>query len=166
MAFCSTGLQFATGWYGGGNRRRFEAMAVAGPAPMGILASVAGQPVGWCACGPRIRYLAAIGGRTGPLAQRSRNEDHDVWLVACIFVARDHRRSGVVLPLLRGAIALARENGASAVEGWPLAAGVRRAGDAHVGREGVFARLGFSCVQRPGSGRVIMRLDLTGPSAS
>ena len=26
-AFCSTTWQFARGWYGGGNRRRFEALA-------------------------------------------------------------------------------------------------------------------------------------------
>jgi hypothetical protein len=171
MAFCSTNLQFAMGWYGGGNRRRFEELAVTGHLPMGIVASVDSQPVGWCACGPRLRYLAAIGGRSELLAQLSRNEDADVWLIACIFVARDRRSAGLVLPLLRGAIDLARRNGASAVEGWPLAAGARQAdarqaGVLHVGREGVFARLGFRCVQRPSSQRVLMRLDLAGTSAS
>jgi hypothetical protein len=56
MAFCESRSQFAVGWLNGGNRDRFETMVMAGGPPMGILASVAGEPVGWCACGPRSRY--------------------------------------------------------------------------------------------------------------
>jgi len=48
MAFCSTRWQFATGWYGGGNQRRFETMAAADPHPMGVWLSVtAGPSDGW-----------------------------------------------------------------------------------------------------------------------
>ena len=161
MAFCSTSRQFAVGWYGGGNRQRFEELARSGRAPMGVLASVDGEPVGWCACGPRARYLTAIAGRSALLAQRPRSEDQQVWLIACIFVRPAHRGSGVVGPLVRGAVSLARENGASAIEAWPLAVGVRRSGDLHVGREGAFARFGFRCIQRPNAERAIMRLDLS-----
>ena len=159
-AFCSTTWQFAAGWYGGGNRRRFEELAGSGQAPMGVLAVTKGEPVGWCACGPRTRYLAAMAGRSGLLAERPRREDQDVWLVACIFVRPDHRGSGVPGHLVRGAVSLARDHGASAVEAWPLAGGVRRPGSLHVGREGAFARLGFRCIQRPTAERAIMRLDL------
>ena len=161
MAFCSTSRQFAVGWYGGGNRQRFEELARSGRAPMGVLASVDGEPVGWCACGPRARYLTAIAGRSALLAQRPRSEDQQVWLIACIFVRPAHRGSGVVGPLVRGAVSLARENCAEAVEAWPLAVGVRRSGDLHVGREGAFARFGFRCIQRPNAERAIMRLDLS-----
>jgi GNAT superfamily N-acetyltransferase len=160
MAFCESGWRFAAGWYGGGNRRQFEAMAVTSHSPMGVLASVRGQPAGWCACGPRSRYTAAIKGRSGLLAGRPRHEDEDVWLVACIFVDSRHRGQGVAIPLLRAAVALAREEGASAIEAWPLAAGVQRLGYEHVGRERVFARLGFRCIQRPSADRAIMRLEL------
>lgn len=161
MAFCSTGWRFAAGWYGGGNRRRFEELAANGQAPMGVLAVADGEPVGWCACGPRTRYVTAIAGRSGLLAQRPRSEDQHVWLVACIVVRPDHRGSGVVGPLVRGAVSLARRNGASAIEAWPLAFGVRSPGNLHVGREGVFARFGFRCIQRPNAERAIMRVDLT-----
>lgn len=161
MAFCASSWQFATGWFGGGNKRRFAAMAVSEHDPMGVLAVENGEPVGWCACGPRTRYLAAFDGRSGLLSELVRDEDHRVWLIACTVIRPDHRRGGVVLSLLRGAVSLARERGASAVEAWPLAAGIRRAADDHVGREAVFAHLGFSCVQRPTPTRVIMRLDLT-----
>ena len=128
---------------------------------MGVLASVDGEPVGLCACGPRTRYLTAIAGRSGLLAQRPRSEDQPVWLVACMFVRPDHRGSGVVGPLLRGAVSLAGENCASAIEAWPLAVGVRHSGDLHVGREGAFARFGFRCVQRPNAERAIVRLDFS-----
>lgn len=102
MAFCCTGRQFAVGWYTGGNRRRFEAMAAHGP--MGVLAMVDGEPVGWCACGPRSRFRAAEHGRGGPLAGRPRDDDASVWLLACTFITPDRRGQGLLLPLLRGAL--------------------------------------------------------------
>jgi len=166
MAFCASSWQFAAGWYGGGNRRRFEAMTVTSRSPMGALASVRGQPVGWCACGPRSRYTAAIQGRSSLLAGRPRDEDENVWLVACIFVDSRHRGLGVAIPLLRAAVSLARQEGASAIEAWPLAAGARRSGYEHVGREAVFARLGFRCIQRPSADRAVMRLELTDEGSS
>lgn len=160
MAFCTSRWDFAAGWYGGGNRRRFETMAVTGPAPMGLLAYVGGDPVGWCACGPRSRYTAAMAGRSSVLAGRPRDEDDLVWLVACTFIRPGHRGAGLAVPLLRAAVSLARGEGARAIEGWPLATGVQRPGDEHLGREGVFARLGFRCVERPSAERVIMRREL------
>lgn len=160
MAFCCTGRQFAVGWYTGGNRRRFEAMAAHGP--MGVLAMVDGEPVGWCACGPRSRFRAAEHGRGGPLAVRPRDDDASVWLLACTFITPDRRGQGLLLPLLRGAVDLARQQGAHSVEAWPVATGMRRRGMEHVGREDVFVRLGFRPVDRPLPDRTILRLDLTG----
>ena len=161
MAFCATRWQFATGWYGGGNRRRFEAMARSERFPVGVVAVSDGMPVGWCACGPRARYTAALGGRSQALAGTSRDEDPHVWLIACTVVRPDWRGAGVVIPLLRGAVSLARTAGASAVEAWPLARGFTRPGQAHVGRESVFTRLGFECIGRPSVERAIMRLELS-----
>jgi GNAT superfamily N-acetyltransferase len=160
-AYCSTSWQFAFGWYGGGNQRRFEALAASEPYPMGVLAVRDGEPIGWCACGPRLRYTASLAGRGRPLAHRPRDEDRDVWLIACLFVRPDRAGDGVLVPLIRGAIRLARDAGATAVEAWPLALGVRRPGEAHLGREGVFARLGFRRVEQPSPDRVIMSLDVS-----
>ena len=163
MAFCATRWQFATGWYGGGNQRRFEAMARSEQVPVGVLSVSDGTPVGWCACGPRARYTAALGARSHALAGRPRDEDRHVWLIACTVVRPDWRGAGVVTSLLQGAVSLARTAGASAVEAWPLARGFTRPGQAHVGRESVFARLGFKCIERPSVERVIMRLELSDP---
>ena len=158
-AFCSSSWQFALGWYGGGNRRRFEAMVGLQSDPLGMLATDAGEPVGWCACGPRERYSSVRSSRTGLLADRPSGDDGLVWFIACVFVRPDRHGGGLILPLLRAAVEAGRVADAAAVEAWPLARGVRRPGEAHVGREGVFARLGFESVARPTPHRVLMRLD-------
>jgi hypothetical protein len=62
--------------------------------------------------------------------------------------------------MLREAISLARDRGASAIEAWPLPLGYRSPAQAHVGREGMFTRLGFEKVEQPALDCVIMHLDL------
>jgi hypothetical protein len=52
MAFCVTRGQFAAGWAIGGNRGGSQNLVTTSLVPMGILARWAGEPVGWCACGP------------------------------------------------------------------------------------------------------------------
>ncbi len=163
MAFCTTRSQFAVGWFGGGNRSRFEAMARANTTPMGILASVAGEPVGWCACGPRFRYAVATSGRSKIMSGRPPDEDHSVWLLPCLFVRADRRGLGITYTLVGAAVELARSEGASAIEGWPLARSERQSADAFFGREQVFEDLGFRCVERPTPQRAIMRLELRHP---
>jgi GNAT superfamily N-acetyltransferase len=163
MAFCSTNWDYADGWFGG-NQQRFEELAASESSPMGIVAMDDDEPIGWCSCGPRMRYTAAIAGRSRPLAERARSEDEDVWLTACFFVRPDHRGAGVPRSLLQGAVGLAWSKRASAVEAWPLAQGARRGHDSHVGREELFADLGFQRVHPLGSDRVFMRLDLVPPN--
>ena len=159
-AFCSTGSQFASGWLLGRNRRRFEELAAAAPTPMGLLAVQDGEPIGWCACGPRSRYAGSP--RSTVIRSRDRAEDARVWLLPCLFVRAGSRGEGVTHALVAAAVDLARREGAAAIEGWPLAASVRASGDAFFGREQVFDELGFVCVDRPSPDRVIMRLELGG----
>lgn len=159
-AFCTTGRQFAAGWFGGGNRRRFADLAAASSHPMGVLAMLDDAPVGWCACGPRSRYAAAIDGRSSLLRTRPREDDDRVWLIACLFVDARHRGLGVTHALLAAAVELARGEGAEAVEGWPVATPARHPTDLFLGHEQSFAAQGFACVDRPAPHRSIMRLDL------
>jgi len=88
---------------------------------MGILASQAAEPVGWCACGPRSRYVEATNPRNKIMQNRARDEDEIVWLLPCLFVRADRRGQGVTHALIRAAVELARSEGASAIEAWPLA---------------------------------------------
>jgi GNAT superfamily N-acetyltransferase len=161
MTFCVTRRQFAAGWLNGGNQRRFESMATSSSTPMGILATVADEPVGWCACGPRARYVAATSPRNKIMRNRMPVEDETVWLLPCLFVRAGRRGQGITHTLVGAAVELARREGASAIEGWPLA-GSERSAEAFLGREQVFEDLGFSCVERPSPERVIMRLEFGG----
>ena len=75
------------------------------------------------------------------------------------------RGQGVTHALIRAAVDLARHQGALAIEGWP-AGSDRRLADGLLGRESVFAALGFSVVGRPSPRRAIMRLELDGTHRS
>jgi GNAT superfamily N-acetyltransferase len=160
MAFCASRAQFAAGWFGGGNRRRFEALAADDAPPMGVLARLDGQPIGWCACGPRARYTRTAGPGRTLLASHPPEAEEGAWLAPCLFVRAGFRGRGVSHGLLQAAVALSRRQGARAVEGWPLAESVTSTADAFVGREQVFSDLGFRRVDRLGPQRVLMRLDL------
>lgn len=162
MAFCESRTRFGLGWLTGHNRHRFEAMATADRTPMGILASVSNEPVGWCACGPRSRYVVADHGRGEILRGRDPSEDDVVWLLACLFVRPESRNRGVTYALMRSAVSLARREGAVAVEGWPTTGSDGRCAEAFLGRESAFERLGFTCIGRPTSNRAIMRLEVNG----
>jgi GNAT superfamily N-acetyltransferase len=159
MAFCTTRTQLALGWFGGGNRRRFVALA-AEPVPMGVVAVLDDEPVGWAACGPRSRYLSAVDPKNPLTAVMQRSEDEIVWLAPCLFVRPGRRGSGLTSVLLRAAVSLAAEHRAVAIEGWPVTGPDRRPGEDFVGREKVFADLGFRALDRPSPTRVIMRRDL------
>ena len=162
MSFCTSRAGFALGWFGGGNRRRFEAMAEGG-IPMGLLASVAAMPVGWGACGPRSRYLGSAPSRHPLLGHQPRAEDETVWLLPCLFVRAGHRGQGISHAVVDAAVSLARQHHATAVEAWP-SYGDPSSGNGFLGRVELFAELGFRRVAQPTPDRVIMRLDLPGPA--
>ena len=130
--------------------------------PMGILASVSGEPVGWCACGPRSRYRTSVEGRGRLLLDRDRDEDELVWLLPCLFVRHDYRGQGITYALVRAAVELARSKGAAAIEGWPVSRPDTLAAETFVGREKVFEAVGFRRVAQPAPKRAIVRLQLDG----
>lgn len=129
--------------------------------PPGVLAYEGGEVVGWAAVAPRAQTTFA----------RNRKIPHvdelDVWSVWCIRVRPGHRGEGISHHLLRGAVEFAREQGAPAVEGYP----VDNKGEkvdltmAFVGTRGLFERAGFEKAASTdsvlnGFPRVLMRLDL------
>ena len=140
-----------------GNRRSFLALQTESPEPLGLIAYRDGEPAGWCAVGPRSRYVRAL--KTPTLRGRDTAEDDDVWLVTCLFVRDGHRRSGVAPALLDGAVELARDRGATAIEGFPDARGKRTEHGAR-GKEATFEACGFTVVRRPSPARAVMRLEL------
>jgi len=83
--------------------------------PIGVLAYLLGDAVGWCSVAPRESYEALERYRGLP-----RLDDSDVWSVVCFFVDRKARRQGLTVGLLKAAVAYAVSRGARIVEGYPV----------------------------------------------
>jgi GNAT superfamily N-acetyltransferase len=144
---------------GASNRRAFKSIVTKGEEP-GILAYHEGEPIGWCAIGPRETY---------PVLERSRVlkrvDDTPVWSITCFFVDRRYRKQGVTKALLQEACRHARRRGARIVEGYPVDPRSKEmpAVFAWTGFVSAFRRAGFAeCVRRSES-RPIMRIHVSGP---
>ncbi|HEX6237240.1 MAG TPA: GNAT family N-acetyltransferase [Acidimicrobiales bacterium] len=129
--------------------------------PIGVLAYEGGEVVGWAAVAPRTDTTFARNRKIPHV------DDVDVWSVWCIRVRPGHRKQGISLPLLRGAVEFARERGAPAIEGYPVDNRGEKVDTtmAYVGTRGLFERAGFTKAADTdsvldGFPRVLMRLDL------
>jgi GNAT superfamily N-acetyltransferase len=118
--------------------------------PVGVLAYVGGDPVGWCSIAPRDTYASLERSRALP-----RVDDAPVWSVVCFFVDRRVRRQGVTLGLLKAAVDYARSHGAAVVEGYPVEPGSRLY--TYMGSPSTFRRAGFHDVTPAGQARRVMR---------
>lgn len=141
-----------------GNRAAFQRQLEASHIPMGLLAYDHGEPRGWCAVGPRARYVRAL--KMPTYRERSPGDDDSTWLLPCLFVYRDARGEALGERLVMAAAELARQHGATALESFPYAAGKRQNKETQVGFEPIFARCGFRPIACPSPVRLIMRLDL------
>jgi GNAT superfamily N-acetyltransferase len=142
---------------GAANQRAWRKIVGSG-APTGVLAYAGKQPVGWCAVAPRADY---------PVLARSRVlapvDDQPVWSVTCFYIAKNFRRGGVTVELLRAAVEYARKKGAKIVEGYPMdprSKGMPVA-FAWTGFVSAFRKAGFKEVTRRSEGRPVVRRVVT-----
>jgi len=128
----------------------------------GLLAYLDGEPVGWCALGPRTEMGRLQRSRTIPVV-----EELSVWSVVCFVVRAGFRRQGVARALLDGAVSYASECGAQVLETYPVDPdGARVSGSlAYVGTMSMFERANFRRVVQTsarsgGPPRWLVRRDL------
>jgi GNAT superfamily N-acetyltransferase len=132
----------------------------------GLLAYVEGSPpaggkvpAGWCSVGPRESF---------PALERSRIlkrvDDRPVWSIVCFYIARDYRRRGLMVELLRGAIRYAAAQGAAILEGYPIDLQTEqlwgqklRVPAGYMGVASAFREAGFEEVGRASDTQLIMR---------
>jgi GNAT superfamily N-acetyltransferase len=149
-----TSAQF-TQQKGAGNRRLMQALVEAGATP-GVLAYVDGQAVAWCAVAPREAYVRL---ETSRVLQPV--DDQPVWSISCFFIAKEQRRKGLSVKLLKAAIGFVRARGGRIIEGYPIEPEKKQA-DAFVwtGLASAFRKAGFKEVARRSETRPIMRHEI------
>jgi GNAT superfamily N-acetyltransferase len=137
-------------------RRAILQRLVAEGAEPGLLAYLAGEPVGWCAVGPRERYARMM----SPRSKTYRPLDGlPSWVVNCFFVARPARSRGIADALLAAAVEYAFAHGAERLEAYPIdpAAQAPTSANLFVGWLPAFLDAGFVEVARVGV-RPVVRL--------
>lgn len=111
--------------------------------PPGVVAYVDGAPAGWCSVSPRSSHHRLQRSRTIPTV-----DDADPWSIVCFVIRPAFRGRGLALHLLEGAIAFARDRGATVLESYPIdPAGARvSSAFAYVGTTALFESVGFERV--------------------
>lgn len=132
-------------------------------ATSGLVAYVAGEPVGWCAVEPRPAYVGLVRSYRVPWEGRSEDRGDDgIWAITCVFVRAGFRGRRIAYALARAAVDFAHDRGVRSLEAYPL---LTKPGqtiswdEIHVGTVGIFAAAGLEEVGRPTIRRVVMRVD-------
>jgi GNAT superfamily N-acetyltransferase len=129
----------------------------------GVLAYEGDDVVGWAAVAPRSELPFATSRKIPHV------DDLPVWSLFCVKVRPGHRGKGVAHALVSGAASYAREQGAPAVEGYPVDNQGQKVDltMAYVGTRSLFEAAGFTKAADTdaisgGFPRVLMRLSLDG----
>lgn len=135
---------------------------LATPPSPGVVAYADGEAIGWCAFAPRTEYERLMRSKTIPIV-----DDTPVWSIVCFVVKTGHRRQGVSKAMLEAAIDYAEQQGAPALESYPIDTEGERVSTAflYVGTVRSFEEAGFLRVQETDAksahrARWLMRLDL------
>ena len=119
----------------------------------GLIAYADGYPVGWIAVEPRSAY---------PKLAHSRVllpvDDKEVWSITCFFVAKNYRRKGVTVQLIKAAVDHVKKQGGKIVEGYPVDTQTDMPGPfIFTGAASAFRKAGFKEVARNAPTRPILR---------
>ncbi|MFG6477055.1 GNAT family N-acetyltransferase [Microbacterium sp. P06] len=143
-------------------RGEFVAELCRQPVAPGVFAYDGDEVVGWAAVAPRADTSFARSTKIPHI------DDIDVWAIWCIRVRPGHRGQGISHALLQGAVTFARDQGAPAVEGYPVDNRGAKVDltMAYVGTKNLFVKAGFAQAAETSSvlagfPRVLMRRDLS-----
>lgn len=122
--------------------------------PTGILGFHNHKPIAWCAFAPREDF---------PKLQRSKVhkpiDNKQVWSIPCTFIAKDYRKLGVSVALLKGVVEYARQEGIKIIKAYPTIPTQKELPDAFawIGLYKSFERAGFEIVDRTSKSRPMVR---------
>jgi len=140
---------------GQASRAELKALVDAGHPP-GLIGYRGEAPVGWISIGPREEYARL---ERSPVMKAV--DDRPVWSIVCFVVPGEYRGQGIARALLEGAVAYARDQGATLVEAYPVDKPARSRDDAMwFGAKSMYDNAGFEEVARRRPHRPVVRLDL------
>jgi GNAT superfamily N-acetyltransferase len=131
-------------------------------ATTGLVAYLGEEPAGWVAVEPRTAYPRLLRTRTVWSGRQEDRADDGVWAVPCFVTRKGYRKRGITYALAAATVEFARQNGARAVEAYPMITAPGQEvpwGELHIGSRQVFAEAGFTEVSHPSPRRVVMRID-------
>jgi GNAT superfamily N-acetyltransferase len=144
---------FVEGKVNDGNKAAMKELVDAGR-PTGLLAFYEDIPIAWCAFAPREDFMKLENSRV-----HKRIDDQPVWSIPCTFIAKDFRRQGVSVELLKGVVEYARKQGIKVVEAYPTIPTQEKLPDSFVwiGLYKSFERAGFQIVDKTSKNRPMVR---------
>jgi GNAT superfamily N-acetyltransferase len=143
-----------------GNRAALKALVDAGTPP-GLIAYRGKVPVGWVSIGPREDYARL---ERSPVMKAV--DEQPVWSVVCFVVPAEYRGQGVARALLKGAVAYARQQGATLVEAYPVDKPTRSKDEyMWFGSKSMYDHAGFKEVARRKPHRPVVRIQVASISA-
>jgi GNAT superfamily N-acetyltransferase len=101
---------------GNGNREAMRALVESGQTP-GLLALAGGMAVGWVALAPRAQFPVLD---QFPEFVTTDEPDGPLWACPCFYIHVGYRHRGVMTGLIDAALAYARDQGAAALEAYPV----------------------------------------------
>lgn len=128
---------------------------------VGVLGTVDDVPVGWLGAGPRSGFPRLRRSRAAKLFP-GENPAH-IWSIVCVYLARDHRRQGLVKVLVDKAVEWAREQNAELIEAYPeddREPGTEFDRSSFHGRVSTFESCGFTVVEPRLQRRALVRKEL------
>jgi GNAT superfamily N-acetyltransferase len=135
------------------NRADLKALVDAGNPP-GLIGYRGKVPVGWVSIGPREGYAKL---KRSPVMKAV--DEQPVWSVICFVVPAEHRGLGVARALLKGAVAYAKQHGATLIEAYPVDK-PNRSKDEYMwfGAKSMYDNAGFKEVVRRKPQRPVVRI--------
>ncbi|HEV6954107.1 MAG TPA: GNAT family N-acetyltransferase [Promicromonospora sp.] len=127
-----------------------------------LLGYLDGEPAGWVAVAPRTEFVRYRGSQVPWAGRAEDKDDAGIWAVTCFAARAGFRRRGLMYDLAAAAVGHAREQGARAVEGYPIVPAPGQEvswGEVNVGTPGPFLAAGLAEVSRPTKRRRVMRRD-------
>ena len=130
-------------------KKRMMMARVEAGTPVGIVAELEGQTVGWCSVAPRETYRK--------LSPQQDDAETGVWSIVCFYVPSALRGGGLAAGLLDAAIDHAFAKGARTIEAYP----VEQAAPSYrfMGFCDMFRARGFLEIGMAGARRHVMRLE-------